>query len=139
MGEFEPADLGISEPGRMTRRLTVELPRECTAPRRAREKLIGFDHGLPEERRHDAELLVSELVSNAVKYGGDGDVSVIYERDRGCFRAEVVDQGEGFVAALRDREDVYTPGGWGLPLVETLSDRWGAHEGSTHVWFEFAL
>ena len=27
-------------------------------------------------------------------------------------------------------------GGWGLHLVQTLSDRWGVHEGSTHVWFE---
>ena len=27
-------------------------------------------------------------------------------------------------------------GGWGLHLVQTLSDRWGVYEGSTHVWFE---
>jgi anti-sigma regulatory factor (Ser/Thr protein kinase) len=100
---------------------------------------VHFDHGLPSRRLCDAELLVSELVSNAVKYGGDGDISVTYERDDGRFRTEVVDQGEGFLAVLRDRRDVHTPGGWGLPLVQTLSDRWGAHEGSTHVWFEFAL
>jgi anti-sigma regulatory factor (Ser/Thr protein kinase) len=123
----------------MTIRLTTQLQREPTAPREARETLVSFDHGLPEARLDDAKLLVSELVCNAVKYGGDGDINVIYERDDGCFRAEVVDQGEGFVAVVRDREDVYTPGGWGLPLVQTLSDRWGAHEGSTHVWFEFAL
>jgi anti-sigma regulatory factor (Ser/Thr protein kinase) len=123
----------------MRRRLTAQLPREPTAARAARERLASFDHGLATVRLHDAELLVSELVGNAVKYGGDGDISLILERDNACFRAEVVDQGDGFVAALRDREDVYTPGGWGLPLVETLSDRWGAHEGSTHVWFEFAL
>jgi anti-sigma regulatory factor (Ser/Thr protein kinase) len=123
----------------MSRRLTAELPLEATAPRLARAKLAEFDHGLPAERLHDAELLLSELVSNAVKYGGDGDISVIFERDDGRFRTEVVDQGHGFKVALRDSDDVYTPGGWGLPLVETLSDRWGAHEGSTHVWFEFAL
>jgi hypothetical protein len=27
-------------------------------------------------------------------------------------------------------------GGWGLHLVESLSERWGVHAGSTHVWFE---
>jgi hypothetical protein len=27
-------------------------------------------------------------------------------------------------------------GGWGLHLVQTLSDRWGVYQGSTHVWFE---
>ena len=100
---------------------------------------MEFEHGLPEVRLNDAELLLSELVSNAVKYGGEGSIDVIFERDDGRFRTEVVDQGDGFIAPLRDRGDVNTPGGWGLPLVQTLSDRWGAHAGSTHVWFEFAL
>jgi anti-sigma regulatory factor (Ser/Thr protein kinase) len=123
----------------MTRRLTVELERAPTAPRLARAAFADFDDCLPAERRQDAELLLSELVSNAVKHGGEGDIGVTFERSDGRFRTEVVDQGDGFAAILRNREDVYTPGGWGLPLVQTLSDRWGAHEGSTHVWFEFAL
>jgi anti-sigma regulatory factor (Ser/Thr protein kinase) len=123
----------------MTRRLTAHLRPARTAPRLARERLADFDHGLPSRRLCDAELLVSELVSNAVKYGGDGDISVTFERDDGRFRTEVVDQGEGLLATLRERRDVHTSGGWGLPLVQMLSDRWGAHEGSTHVWFEFAL
>jgi anti-sigma regulatory factor (Ser/Thr protein kinase) len=123
----------------MTRRLTTQLPRAQTSPRAARAKLVDFEHGLTEDRLGDAELLLSELVSNAVKYGGEGDISVILERFDGRFRTEVVDQGDGFIAPLRDRSDLDTAGGWGLPLVQTLSDRWGAHEGSTHVWFEFAL
>jgi anti-sigma regulatory factor (Ser/Thr protein kinase) len=123
----------------MNRRLTVELERVPAAPRLARAAFAEFDHGLLSERRQDAELLLSELVSNAVKYGGEGDIDVTFERYDGRFRTEVVDQGDGFMAVLRKREDVDTPGGWGLPLVQTLSDRWGAHEGSTHVWFEFSL
>jgi anti-sigma regulatory factor (Ser/Thr protein kinase) len=123
----------------MTRRLTTQLPRAQTSPSAARATLTKFEHGLPEERLGDAQLLLSELVSNAVKYGGAGDISVIFERDDGRFRTEIVDQGDGFLAPLRDRGDLHTPGGWGLPLVQTLSDRWGAHQGSTHVWFEFAL
>jgi anti-sigma regulatory factor (Ser/Thr protein kinase) len=123
----------------MTRRLTVELERAPTAPRIARAAFAEFDAGLPLERHQDAELLLSELVSNAVKYGGDGDIGVTFERYDGRFRTEVVDQGDGFAAVLRNREDGDSPGGWGLPLVQTLSDRWGAHEGSTHVWFEFSL
>lgn len=123
----------------MTRRLTTDLPRVQTSPSAARATLMDFEHGLPSERLSDAELLLSELVSNAVKYGGEGDIRVIFERDDGRFRTEVVDQGDGFIAPLRERIDVNTPGGWGLPLVQTLSDRWGAHQGSTHVWFEFAL
>ena len=123
----------------MTRRLTTDLPRVRTSPSAARATLRDFEHGLSSERLSNAELLLSELVSNAVKYGGEGDISVTFERDDGRFRTEVVDQGDGFIAPLRDRIDVDTPGGWGLPLVQTLSDRWGAHQGSTHVWFEFAL
>ena len=123
----------------MPTRLATQLPRADTAPSAARATLMDFEHGLPPERLCDAELLVSELVSNAVKYGGDGDISVIYERHDGRFRTEVVDQGDGLAAVLCNREDVDTPGGWGLPLVQTLSDRWGAHQGSTHVWFELAL
>jgi len=37
------------------------------------------------------------------------------------------------VARDKPKTDV---GGWGLHLVESLSDRWGVHDGSTHVWFE---
>jgi anti-sigma regulatory factor (Ser/Thr protein kinase) len=122
----------------MTRRLIAKLRQSRTAPRVARAQLADFDHGLPSRRLSDAELLLSELVSNAVKYG-DGDIKVIFERDDGRFRAEVVDQGDGFTTMLRDHTDVHTPGGWGLPLVQMLSDRWGAYEASTHVWFEFAL
>jgi anti-sigma regulatory factor (Ser/Thr protein kinase) len=121
------------------RRLTATLPRATRAPRIARAVLAGFDHGLGSKRRGDADLLVTELVSNAVKHGDGDDVSVHFERDEGRFRTEVVDEGNGFVPPPRERADVYTPGGWGLPLVETLADRWGAHTGSTRVWFEIAL
>jgi serine/threonine-protein kinase RsbW len=123
----------------MTRRLTLELERAPTAPRLARTAFADFDAGLPSERRQDAELLLSELVSNAVKYGGEGDIGVTFERRDGRFRTEVADQGDGFVAVLRNRPDVDPPGGWGLPLVQRLSDRWGARGGSTQVWFEFSL
>jgi anti-sigma regulatory factor (Ser/Thr protein kinase) len=122
----------------MAKRLTVQLRRARNAPHQARVALAEFDHNLPSGRLNDAELLLSELVSNAVKYG-EGGISAIFERHYGRFRAEVVDQGDGFVAALHERHDVFTPGGWGLPLVQTLSDRWGAHAGSTHVWFELAV
>jgi anti-sigma regulatory factor (Ser/Thr protein kinase) len=123
----------------MAERLTVELQRENTAPRRARAALARFDHGLAPAREQDAELLLSELVTNAVRHGGDGDLTLHLGRMDHRFRAEVVDQGDGFVPEPRDRDDLRTPGGWGLPLVDSLADRWGTHRGSTHVWFEIEL
>jgi len=48
----------------------------------------------------------------------------------------VIDQGGGFEHEIRARgpEDLR---GRGLFLVAALTNRWGVHEGTTHVWFEF--
>jgi serine/threonine-protein kinase RsbW len=116
--------------------LSLELPREEDAPRLARDALARFDHDLPDDREQAAQLLISELVTNAVKYSGTGDVHLELCSNPATFRAEVIDEGSGFEPVPRDTSDLDTPGGWGLHLVEELSDRWGAYEGSTHVWFE---
>jgi anti-sigma regulatory factor (Ser/Thr protein kinase) len=87
----------------------------------------------------DAKLLVSELITNSVKYGNGGPVTLeVAADDRDAMRVEVIDQGSGFVPVARDRPKTEV-GGWGLHLVEELSDRWGVHEGSTHVWFELSV
>src|SRR3954452_1406410 len=84
----------------------------------------------------DVKLLVSELITNSVKYGGKGEVVLNVEApDAQQVRVEVVDQGVGFVPVARNRPATEV-GGWGLHLVQTLANRWGVHEGSTHVWFE---
>jgi anti-sigma regulatory factor (Ser/Thr protein kinase) len=121
----------------LQKRLTVRLDPGVAAPRQARAALSRFDHGLPEERAQAAELLLTELVTNAVKYG-EGPVRVRLRNGDGCFRAEVVDQGAGFTLRHRDAEDLQTPGGWGLHLVGRLADRWGVRPPRTHVWFEMA-
>ncbi|MEV0913428.1 ATP-binding protein [Streptomyces sp. NPDC049967] len=90
----------------------------------------------------DGELVLSELVTNAVRVPAPGDrlVGVRIEcRGRGEFlRLEVSDAGEG-------RPEVRQPGeldkgGRGLLLVEALAHRWGVDErragiGKT-VWAE---
>ena len=116
--------------------MTFELPRHEHAPALARAAIGGFSATL-DKRRHDAtRLLVSELVTNAVKYGGDGPVRMEVETTPDRFRAEVIDEGSGFVAKQRIAGQ---EGGFGLPMVEHLADRWGILEGSTHVWFELDL
>ena len=120
----------------MPSRMTLELPREPRSPARARAALGGFRPNLEPDRYEAAELLVSELVTNAVKYGGEGPLQLVVTSRPGHLRAEVIDQGAGFDEKPRDVADVHTPGGWGLHLVKTLADDWGAFEGSTHVWFE---
>ncbi len=116
--------------------MTFELPRVEYAPAVARGALGGFAHSLDQERFDATRLMVSELVTNAVKYGGDGPVRLDVSAHGKRLRAEVIDQGSGFVAKSRERGQ---EGGFGLPLVEHLADRWGTFEGSTHVWFELDL
>jgi anti-sigma regulatory factor (Ser/Thr protein kinase) len=116
---------------------SIDLPRDSRAPARARAALSELAGGLGPERLHDAQLLASELVTNAVKYGEGSAVRLDLELAGDRLRVEVVDDGAGFVPRARDADPTEV-GGWGLPLVEHLADRWGAYEGSTHVWFELA-
>ena len=116
----------------MTRTLIIE--RDARAPGRARDAIAEF---ADERLVANASLLVSELMTNAVKYG-TGPIELRLEApEPSALRCEVADQGGGFtpVARSRPRTDV---GGWGLYLVEALASSWGVRDGSTHVWFELS-
>jgi len=120
----------------MSRQVSVDIDRDRTAPAHARRAVEAFGATLDPGVVPDVKLLVSELISNSVKYGGEGPVQLILRSDGPQHvHVEVVDQGSGFVPAARSRPKT-EPGGWGLHMVETLTERWGVHEGSTHVWFE---
>ena len=117
--------------------LVTELPRTAAAPGRARRALEPLRAQLGDARYDDVQLLVSELVTNAVKYGGDGPVRVETTVTAALVRCEVTDQGSGFTApAPGELEDLTASGHWGLEVVGRLADRWGTREGSTVVWFE---
>jgi anti-sigma regulatory factor (Ser/Thr protein kinase) len=111
----------------------VSLPRSTDAPRQARQlvrDLVGT------ERVDDATLLVSELATNAVKYGPENQaIHLIVERTDSRTRFTVQDAGLGPLPEMRDADDP-APGGHGLRLVDALADRWGVERGSTRVWFE---
>jgi anti-sigma regulatory factor (Ser/Thr protein kinase) len=116
--------------------LDVDIPRDAKAPWHARRAVERLEGTVDDDVRPDVMLLVSELVTNSVKYGDDGSLRLhIHAQGPRKLRVEVVDQGGGFVPQVRDRPKS-EPGGWGLHLVEALTDRWGVYEGSTHVWFE---
>jgi anti-sigma regulatory factor (Ser/Thr protein kinase) len=120
----------------MSSTLTFDIPRDPTAPGEARRAIERIGDRIAPEVVPDVKLLVSELITNSVKYGGDGEVTLrVDARSPRKLRVEVIDQGAGFVPVARNRPATEV-GGWGLHLVQTLSDRWGVYEGSTHVWFE---
>ncbi len=114
----------------------AQLSRDVTAPAQARALVQNLAPHLDAEVLVDAKLLVSELITNSVKYGGEGAVTLeIQVEGPRRLRIEVVDQGAGFRPVARP-DDRTEPGGWGLELVGEIADRWGTHQGSTHVWFE---
>ena len=116
--------------------LDVDIPRDARAPARARRAVEQLGEAIDPAVQHDVVLLVSELVTNSVKYGAEGDLKLQIEAPApGRLRVEVINEGASFEPTKRSRPAT-EPGGWGLHLVETLADRWGVHAGSTHVWFE---
>ncbi|GHB11776.1 hypothetical protein GCM10010346_38830 [Streptomyces chryseus] len=114
------------------------LPREPRSVGRARElaraQLVTW--GL-EDLVDTTELLVSELVTNALRYGeGDIRLRLLLDRTLVC---EVWDAG--LVQPRRRRARDTDEGGRGLQLVGLLSAAWGSRRtprGKT-VWFELAL
>jgi anti-sigma regulatory factor (Ser/Thr protein kinase) len=120
----------------MSSTVTVDISRDPTAPGAARRAIERLSGRIDPDVVPDVKLLVSELITNSVKYGGNGEVTLLIDAaSPRKLRVEVIDQGAGFVPVARNRPATEV-GGWGLHLVQTLSDRWGVYEGSTHVWFE---
>lgn len=117
--------------------LEVELPRDRTAPRVAREALKEwFARRLYDDALSTATLLVSELVTNAVLHG-HGKITLRAFLDEDRLLVVVIDDGAGPEAAVggRDREDPRS-GGRGLHIVDAASSRWGIRKGTAEVWFE---
>jgi len=87
------------------------------------------------EVRETAELLTSELVTNAVLHARS-DLTVHVCQHDDVVRVAVDD---GSDASPRPRDpDAGSLGGRGLPLVETLAARWGWEPlpAGKRVWFE---
>ncbi len=113
----------------MSLRLTLPVaPRSVPI---ARHAVANLD-GLPAGRERDLQLIVSELVTNAIRHAGKGPKDQIRLEARyreGSVRVAVHDGGPGF--------DPYTAprrhnGGHGLILVDRLADDWGVEPGG--VW-----
>ncbi|MFF8956658.1 SpoIIE family protein phosphatase [Streptomyces sp. NPDC014894] len=114
------------------------LPREPRSVGRARELVRALLTSWDLQALIDTvELLVSELVTNALRYG-EGEIRLRLLRDR-TLVCEVWDSG--LVQPRRRRARDTDEGGRGLQLVGLMSAAWGSRRtprGKT-VWFELAL
>jgi anti-sigma regulatory factor (Ser/Thr protein kinase) len=115
--------------------LLLATPEAVPAARHALAEIVGLD----KSTRQVAELLVSELVTNAVRHGASDPHEAILVRARrknGSIRVEVCDEGTGFEGEVKSPGDS-EPGGRGLMLVDTLASCWGVDPGQPNcVWFE---
>jgi anti-sigma regulatory factor (Ser/Thr protein kinase) len=122
----------------MRSEIELRLPPEPIAPILARAAVTAIGSGLPGSVVSDAELLTSEVVSNAVKHADLDPSQEIVLRvvmdDR--LRIEVADPGPQFEADLRRQSS--DTSGWGLFLIEAIAMSWGVEpEGiGKKVWFE---
>src|SRR5215207_705578 len=114
---------------------TLELPRSSGSAGIAR--LIVSAHGaaLSDDRLKSANLIVSELVTNACKHG-QGTIQLVVRSGADGIRAEVEDEGTEVEIAPTDPRP--PRGGWGLYFVDRLADAWGVEAGESRVWFRVA-
>jgi len=112
--------------------VSVKLPAEPIAARTARGVVRNVLSTADQALLDSVELLVSELVTNAVLHATSAprlDVHV----GRARIRVEVFDDD-----ATPPHTRVPGIGGWGLQLVDRLATRWGSdpQPGGKVVWFE---
>lgn len=121
----------------------LDLPAHVTAAPRARRYVGDLLRAAGHPATGDAELLVTELVANAVRHSDsrrpDGMVRItVSDRGDGVIRIEVTDDGSATdVPHLRPPTDD-AEGGRGLLLVQALATRWGHRRQQSRrtVWCE---
>ena len=122
--------------------LNLTLTEESGAAAAARRGLVDGNGMLPPMIRDDVLLLVSELVTNAVRHAGAGPehpLQVQLQHGPRWVVVAVTDEGPGFTGCPSPSEG-NEPGGWGLFLVDQIADRWGVERTTSGncVWFKIA-
>ena len=120
------------------RRLDFRLRATRPAPTKARRALSQLPLPLP--LAFDAQLLLSELVSNSVRHAGldrDDLIRVIADWSGDRLRVHVRDgsgprRGSPVSGSIRPAPGAES--GWGLYLVDRLASRWGTT--TSGYWFE---
>ena len=121
--------------------IELELAPTPDAAREARRSIREvFGDAVPAATLHDLLIVVTELVTNSVKYGPGGAIEVrLSVSPAGLVRGEVRDQGaNGARPAIRDSPLLV--GGLGLRIVDALTERWAVDgDRGTRVWFELSF
>ena len=121
--------------------LAFIVPSDSLAPGHIRTLLRDeLRSGVEERLRQDLELLLTELVTNAVRHGSSGgdDIAVRVELTEPMVTVSITDTGVGFEREALQQSPATDAGGFGLLLLDRLSTRWGVErdERGFRVWFK---
>jgi anti-sigma regulatory factor (Ser/Thr protein kinase) len=132
---WAPVELGGHE---VISRLHLAMRPGPEAGSEARHALDRLEGAIAERELDTLKLLVTELITNAVRHSQTQQwIQLDIELYANAVRVQVTDAGPGFQPAATPEPHADRPGGWGLCLVDRLSDRWGVLVGGmTRVWFE---
>lgn len=116
--------------------MDLQLESVPEAPGQARDAVAPLRGRVDDRTLADVRLVVSELVTNAVRHAPGESISVSVDLDDdGVVRGEIKDHGGGGVRLRATSPG--EPGGYGLGIVDALTDDWGVRtNSSTRVWFE---
>ena len=113
------------------------LPATDEAPRNARALLVAqLGEFLTLEQGQVAELLISELVTNALRHT-QSDVILVDVSTAARIRVSVTDQSSRMPQRQSPGPD--EPGGRGLMIVDELAENWGIDAlpgDGKRIWFE---
>src|SRR5947209_2217348 len=118
----------------------LSLAPDPGAPQQARRFVAAtLDDEAVAEAREVAELLVSELVTNAVVHAAS-PVDVEIDRDEAGVVVRVRDADTGPLVMRAGGGSELDEGGRGFLLVDRLAEAWGTehHAGRKTVWFRVA-
>ena len=123
--------------------VSLTVPHERTGVRLARHAFADQMAGVvdvADEAREDAMLVLSELVSNAVKHAAplpSGEIAVRWSVQADVLHIEITDGGASTRPTVATAA-LSSLGGRGLDIVRTVSTQWGVTEGagSVTVWAE---
>jgi anti-sigma regulatory factor (Ser/Thr protein kinase) len=114
----------------------VVLGRDASAAERGRRHVAAVCQGFSEDFVLTAELLTSELVTNALEHGS-GDINVLVSPISAGIRVDVADTSS--LEPVRRAPALDDEGGRGMLIVDTLATAWGIEPlpqgGGKTVWF----
>jgi anti-sigma regulatory factor (Ser/Thr protein kinase) len=116
-----------------------DIPNGPEAPGRARRLLDQFESRISKDVLFEAQLVLSEIVTNSYKYSGAPDgapIQISITQSKDVLRVDVVDRS--IFDPTPETTTELRSAKWGLAIVDRIADRWGRiSEGG--MWVEFGL